>query len=180
MPAKKKAARSKAGAATAALYTLKVSAIRGPATREFVKRNPVVSRTIEIPGEYALAALHSAIFKAFDRYDEHLYEFQLGKRPQGRDNRCFGCGDDPWGAFGGSLSEDDEGSAFDTEIGSLGLRPRQAFWYWFDFGDDWWHRIDVVKIGEVEPGEEYPRVIESVGESPPQYPGAEEWEEDEG
>jgi len=150
-------------------------------TEEFVERNPVVSRTIEVRGDQTLDVLHWAIYRALDRYDEHLYEFQIGKRPRHRNNRCFGCGSDPYGWFGGPPEEGPEESVFDAQIGALGLKRRQAFWYWFDFGDSWWHRIDVARIGEVVAGEEYPRTTERVGESPPQYPSLEEeWEEDEG
>jgi hypothetical protein len=49
------------------------------------------------------------------------------------------------------------------------------FAYWFDYGDDWWHRIDVVRIADEAPKGKYPRVTERVGESPPQYP---DWEEE--
>jgi len=33
-----------------------------------------------------------------------------------------------------------------TTIGSLDLKVDQAFGYWFDFGDDWWHQINVLAI----------------------------------
>jgi hypothetical protein len=62
---------------------LEVSLISGPLTRKFTKRNPVVSRTVEIRGDQTLEDLHRAIFKAFDREEEHMYEFQIGgKGPQ--------------------------------------------------------------------------------------------------
>lgn len=43
-----------------------------------------------------------------------------------------------------------------------------AFGYWFDFGDDWWHQINVVAIDEAAPGGKFRRVIKRLGESPPQ------------
>jgi hypothetical protein len=43
------------------------------------------------------------------------------------------------------------------------------FGYWFDFGDDWWHQINVVLIVEEMPAGDYPRVTKRVGASPPQY-----------
>ena len=45
----------------------------------------------------------------------------------------------------------------------------RAFGYWFDFGDDWWHQINVEAIEEEVPGVKLPRVMKRVGKSPPQY-----------
>ena len=51
-------------------YTLKVSIFAGPVSKEFVKNNPVCSRTIQILGKHTLADLHEAIFDAFDRWEK--------------------------------------------------------------------------------------------------------------
>jgi hypothetical protein len=56
-----------------------------------------------------------------------------------------------------------------TTIGSLGLKAWQAFGYWFDFGEDWWHQINVVAIEDKAPSGKYPRVTKRIGKSPPQY-----------
>src|SRR5438093_7109202 len=63
------------------LYTLEVFLLSGPITEKFAKENPVVSRTIQIRGDQTLEDLHHAIFDAFGRSDEHMYEFQFGKGP---------------------------------------------------------------------------------------------------
>ena len=63
------------------LYTLEVFLISGPITEKFAKKNPVVSRTIQIRGDQTLEDLHHAIFDAFGRWEEHMYEFQFGKGP---------------------------------------------------------------------------------------------------
>ena len=60
------------------IYTLEVFLIGGPVTEEFAKKNPVVSRTIQIRGDQSLTDLHDAIFRAFNREEEHLFEFQIG------------------------------------------------------------------------------------------------------
>ncbi|MDX6710758.1 MAG: hypothetical protein QOH96_1774 [Blastocatellia bacterium] len=99
---------------------------------------------IKILGGQTLEDLHHTIFHAFDREDEHLYEFQIGgKRPMDPKARRYvhsALMDDP-GAKGGPA-----GDVEHTSIGSLGLRVNDVFGYWFDFGDDWWHQIDVVAI----------------------------------
>ena len=43
-----------------------------------MKKNRVISRTIQIRGDQTLEDLHHAIFYAFGREDEHMYEFQVG------------------------------------------------------------------------------------------------------
>ena len=130
-----------------------------------------MSRTIEMLGSQTLGHLHDAIYNAFDRGDEHMYEFQVGgKKPMDRKAARYTLKD----AMEGSFGDDEAGNADRTAIGSLGLKTRQSFFYWFDFGDDWWHRISVVSIGQKAPGVKYPRVTQVVGKSPPQYPGEEE------
>jgi hypothetical protein len=63
------------------LYTLEVCILSGPVTEQFVKQNPIISRTIQIRGDQTLEDLHHALFDAFDREEEHMYEFQFGKGP---------------------------------------------------------------------------------------------------
>lgn len=159
------------------LYTLEVSILSGPMTEEFVKQNHVVSRTIQIMGGQTLQHLHRAIFNALDRDDEHMYEFQFGKKPHDPKGKRY--------ALPEALDMESETLFFEkhepsgnltrTTIGSLGLKTRQTFLYWFDFGDDWWHQIKVISIDEEAPKGKYPKVIKRIGQSPPQYI---DWEEE--
>ena len=162
--------RKRVTAASDRLYTLEVFLMSGPVTEEFVKANPHVSRTIQIKGGQTLQTLHRVIFRAFDREEEHLYEFQFGKGPH-----------DPKGPRYTVLvnreSFDDEPDAGDvarTTIDSLGLEAGRSFGYWFDFGDDWMHQINVLAIEDAPLSGRFPRITERVGESPPQYPDLEE------
>ena len=61
-------------------------------------------------------------------------------------------------------------SAAKAKIGSLGLKPRQGFLYLFDFGDEWWHEITVEQVDAPAEKGNYPCVLDSRGQSPPQYP----------
>jgi hypothetical protein len=150
-----------------AVYTLEVRLIGGPVIESFVEANPVVSRTIRIAGAQTLDDPHTAIHHAFDREEEHLYEFQIGgRKAHDRKARAYGH---PMSAPEHVGEPGYAGSASEARIDSLGLRSRSVFFYWFDFGDDWWHHIKVVRIEDAEPGVKLPRVIERVGESPPQY-----------
>ena len=74
-----------------ALYLLDVVLLSGPVTDKFLKKNPQVIRTIEIRGDQTLADLHATIFAAFDREEEHLYEFQLrGQGPNDPNAERYG------------------------------------------------------------------------------------------
>ena len=149
------------------LFTLEICIISGPMTEKFVKKNEVVSRTIKIRGAQSLEILHYAMFGAFGREEEHMYEFQVGgKRPMDPKAKRYVL---PM-AMSDTLAEKETGGDVTrTPIGSLGLKVGDAFGYWFDFGDDWWHQINVLAIEDKVPHGVFPRVTKRVGENPPQY-----------
>lgn len=171
-PAEASAAKTSKGG----VYQLEVLLLEGPLTKEFVDANPEVSRTIEIRGNQTLADLHEAIFDAFGRFDEHMYEFQIGGEeindPKAK-RYVLSVAEEP---IGGSRVA---GLVEQTTIDQVGLKVDDVFGYWFDFGDDWWHKIDVAAIGEPQKGARYPRVTKKVGKNPPQYPQLEEEEDEE-
>ena len=123
------------------LFTLDVFLIGGPVSEKFAEKNPVVSRTIQIRGDQTLADLHDAIFDAFGRWEEHMYEFQFGKGPMDPKAKRYVLP----GAFEIQKKQDNPpiGQVDQTRIDSLGLKVGQPFGYWFDFGDDWWYQINV-------------------------------------
>ena len=134
--------------------------ISGPVTQKFIDQNPVISRTIEIRGDQTLADLHRAIFKAFDREEEHLYEFQIGgKGPNDPNAKQYGL---PTAFEGGNSG----GDVTQTAMDDLNLKVGEVFGYWFDFGDDWWHQINVTSIEQKTPSGDYPKVTKRVGASP--------------
>ena len=113
-----------------------------------------------------MADLHDILFKAFDREEEHLYEFQF---------KGEGSGDPEAERYVPPVAADSGaefgvvGISTETKLGSLDLAVGEPFGYWFDFGDDWWHQLNVVAIEGDIPAGKYPRIIERVGDSPPQY-----------
>lgn len=136
-------------------------------------------RRVAVRRSQTLDHLHAVIFKAFDRFDPHLYSFYFpppgakGRAalrdaeeytsPVGLESGYFpGLGKQPHNAAKAKLS-------------SLDLEPGQTFLYLFDFGDSWWHTVTVEDTHAVaEPGR-YPRVLEKRGDSPPQYEPEEDW-----
>jgi hypothetical protein len=154
------------------LYTLEVFILGGPVSEKFAKNNPVISRTIQIRGDHTLLDLHNAIFDAFGRWEEHGYEFQFGKGPMDPKALRYVLP----GAFEIDMGEEKRpaGRVDETTIESLALKVDNRFGYWFDFGDDWWHQINVEAIEDKVPKGNLPRVTKKVGKSPPQYAGKNE------
>lgn len=152
------------------LYTLEVFLVSGNLGEEF--QGQVVSRKIQIRGDQTLAQLHQAIFRAYDRWDEHMYEFHVGGRgPNDRAARRYGLPT--------MLEQTHSGLRFAgdvhrTRVDSLRLKVGQAFGYWFDYGDEWWHQVDVLAIDDAVLQGRFPRIVERVGTSPPQYPDPED------
>jgi len=133
---------------------------------------PKLYRIIEAPGNCTFDDLHKVIFRAFDREEEHLYSFFI----TGKDTRNIRMIYDSPEI---TNSHDTEGimsfgkraeSASKTRIGDVGLNEKDVLHYWFDYGDDWWHRIRVQHVDETKTQRKRITVIKSVGESPPQYP----------
>ena len=143
------------------LYVVSVFLMGGPVGAKF--GNKVVRRNIEIRGDQTLEQLHQAIFAAFDRSDEHLYEFQFGKRPFDPNGSNYGIPDPQEHKKG-------YGDARTTALDDLDLKPNRVFGYLFDFGDEWFHQVQVERIEQAIPTVTYPRLIKRVGKSPPQYP----------
>jgi len=108
-------------------------------------------------------------------WDTHLFEFQVGGKgpmdPKAKRYVLSMAMNDPFG-------EKKPAGTVNTAIGSLGLKEGDAFGYWFDFGDDWWHQINVVAIDEKAGGGKYPKVTKRVGQSPPQYVDWDETDEE--
>lgn len=150
------------------VYTLEVILFSGPVTQKFVRKNKVVSRTFQIPGDRTLDELHGAIYTAHGFDDDHLYEFHVGgKHPMDRQARQYVLPMAMETPFDGPAPA---GDLTRTRLGSLGLKVGNSFWYWFDYGDDWWHQIHVTGIQEERLSGRFPRVTKRVGASPPQYP----------
>lgn len=110
------------GKASYKLYTLVVYVVGGPVGGEF--EGQTISRTIQIRGDQTLEKLHKAIFKAFDRFDEHLYEFILSVGPDDRTVKYSLPMDVkvPWS------DKEIAGDVRTTTIDSLGLGGGPGFW----------------------------------------------------
>ncbi|WP_299406613.1 plasmid pRiA4b ORF-3 family protein [Acaryochloris sp. IP29b_bin.148] len=163
-PVSPRSQNHKKSASSHMLYRLEVFLMGGPITEDFIAQHPEVSRVIEIKGSHTLQQLHQILFKAFDREEEHLYEFQVGGTGS-QDPKAMRYGlRTPF-----SDSEDLDGEVSTTRIMDVGLAAGDIFGYWFDFGDDWWHQINVLDIIDKTPKGKYPKIVSRIGDSPPQY-----------
>ncbi len=105
-----------------------------------------------------------------------MHEFQFGKGPHDPKGKRYvlpTAFDDPIPG-----PHKPAGDVTCTTSGALDLKVGQACGYWFDFGDDWWHQINVMAIEDEARRGRYPRVTKRVGESPPQCIDWDEEEED--
>src|SRR5580765_8346775 len=156
------------------LYTLEVFLLSGPVSEKFIKKNPEMSRTVQIRGDQTLEDLHHAIFDAFGRFDEHMYEFQFGKGPMDPKGPRYVLASDCGTDLGGEKRP--AGRVDQTTLDSLGLKVGDRFGYWFDFGDDWWHQVNVEAVKKQATSAKYPKETKRIGASPPQYADLDELE----
>jgi hypothetical protein len=117
-------------------------------------------RRIAAPADTSLDDLAWAILKAFSFDDDHLYDFQYRDR-RGR-NRAFGH---PYG----------EERPFTTEItlAETELPIKDAMRFTFDYGDDWQFTVCLEAVEEGSSRLRKPKVVESAGKAPKQYPNVE-------
>ena len=130
-------------------------------------------RLIAMRGDQTLEHLHQEIFHAFGRFDDHLYSFYFPKAPRRRGPvvrpKEYVS---PW-SFAESGPSGRTFDADSTPLETLNLKIGQTFEYLFDYGDSWWHDKEVVHLGPTVAGRRYPKVLETHGRSPAQYPSEE-------
>ncbi len=144
------------------IWTLTVKCIMG------MYQKHKCARVIEIDSEASLLDLHYAIQDAVDFDNDHLFEFFGGRN---------------WRNRKVVFEEDYDAEALFDTYASVTLEkvyplPKGCkLIYHFDFGDDWYFGVSKSrkKPREPEAGVEYPRVVESVGPNPEQYPESDGW-----
>ncbi len=126
-----------------------------------LRDSPDIWRIIDIKGNQMLSSLHKAIFKAFDRSEEHQYSFFLSNKPfdRGSEYTSPGIGTNRTGKL-----------ATRIRIDSVELYGGPKFLYLFDYGDEWWHEVELINVTERVTRAIYPRVVKKQGKSPSQHP----------
>jgi len=126
-----------------------------------LRDTPDIWRIIDMKGNQMLSSLHKAIFKAFDRFEEHQYSFFLSNKPYDKESEYTSPGLDTDGT--GKL-------ASRIRIDSVELYGGRKFLYLFNYGDEWWHEVELMSVTERVTRAKYPRVVKKQGKSPAQYP----------
>lgn len=117
-----------------------------------------VSARVAVGAEQHLTLLHDAIQQAFGWLDDHLYSFWL-------DGQFWGGAEHE---FTSPIEPDGRAATADVPIAELGIELDAVIAYVFDFGDEWRVLLKLRERTEADGGA-YPRVMERVGQAPPQY-----------
>ncbi|MCD6569432.1 MAG: hypothetical protein J7L53_01880 [Deltaproteobacteria bacterium] len=134
------------------IWTLKVELLFG------IYAEAECIRIIEINSSSILEDLHFAIQDAVGFDNDHLYEFYISKTERSRDRIRF---------------DDENRGIYNVTLESLyPLEKGKKLYYLFDYGDNWLFKIIKSRKKPTEPikGLDYPRVVESIGDNPEQYP----------
>jgi len=143
------------------IFTLTIDCVWGA----YLKESCV--RFIEIDEDASLYELHDSIQDAVDFGRDHPFEFFLANSSS------------PW-AKKQRLTEKKEWEDKEADFCRIRLADifpvgRKKLYYLFDFGDRWTFEIRKRQgAKEPEPGVNYPRLIQTIGPNPEQYPRFEE------
>ena len=159
----------------APIYTFRVRILRGFYAPEHARD---LWREIEIAANQTLGALGEAIPLAFGFDDPHLWAFFLSGKLWDRATE-YALDSTP-DIFDGSRPRAARRARI-REVPLPGAAGKKEFLFLFDYGDQWHFGVKLVRTSEtVAPGAQYPRVIASHGDAPPQYPQLDEddWDEE--
>lgn len=120
-------------------------------------------RVIEIDETASLYDLHEAIQDAVGFARDHPFEFFLANSASPQAHKRWLTEQEKW--------EEKERDFFRTRLNSIYPLGRKKLYYLFDFGDDWTFEIRKGRgAKKPESGVRYPRVVQSIGPNPKQYP----------
>lgn len=125
-------------------------------------------RTLLVPEDINMIQVHFLIQISFGWENCHMFEFVDKKRES---NIRVGIPDD---------FDIDFGLSPKIDIAKASLKPvfieqnqNKPFWYWYDFGDDWWHHISFLKITKKDLNnyDGKPFCSKAIGKCPPENIG---------
>lgn len=123
--------------------------------------DPPVWRQLLVPRSMTLADLHDVIQEAFGWWDYHLHEYEVG-------GLSFGDAE----YLNEMLSEEDRHSFPEDQVRLRDFSAQTPhFFYVYDFGDNWVHRIELVGLRVMEPGRRYPACVGGARSRPPEDVG---------
>lgn len=125
-------------------------------------------RTLLVPHKINMLQLHLVIQESFGWLNAHLFEFSDTK---GRAAIRAGVPDD----FDFDIGLVEKLTAHEVLLKEAFVEKNnsKAFWYWYDFGDDWWHRISFQKVTQkdLKLYQDVPLCVKAQGKCPPEDVG---------
>ena len=106
---------------------------------------PPLWRRVLVPSDATLGFMHEVIQEAFGWEGFHLHRFEDSR------GREWGDPSREDGYFGGGYSDEE-----DAVLGKVARAEGTVLTYVYDFGDDWYHRIEVEKVLPADPAVSYP------------------------
>ena len=94
--------------------------------------DPEIWREIVVPGNLTLENVHYAVQAAMGWQNSHMHQFEF-------DDRNFTELTDD------GFTDDDIEDEQKVTLHDLFADSKKLLRYWYDFGDDWWHQIKVLK-----------------------------------
>jgi hypothetical protein len=120
-----------------------------------------VWRRIAMPADTTLDDLVDMILRSVEFDSDHLYEFRYIDRMGAEVTAGHPATDEgPW--------------ADQIKIGTLPLEPGQEMKLTYDFGDNWEFKVKLERVEATDTKSKKPRILESHGKAPEQYPN---WDE---
>ncbi|KEO75458.1 hypothetical protein EL17_00980 [Anditalea andensis] len=130
-----------------------------------------VTRIILVPENITMLQLHLTIQLCMGWWGNHLFQFMDYKNDP---TIIASFANDPEYFYDGM--EEKEAHKVKLKKAFFEMREARPFWYWYDFGDDWWHHIRFLKpskrdmaIFELQEGS--PTCVEAIGTCPPEDVG---------
>lgn len=122
---------------------------------------PAVWRRLVVPWTWHLGQLHLAIQAAFNWWNYHLHEFRIGGLRYGDPEV------DSWSA-------EDDPRVFDereVRLCDFDREPGTTFTYLYDFGDDWYHTVEIEKLLALDVAPRVATCVDGARARPPEDVG---------
>ena len=130
-----------------------------------VSLKPKLFRDIEIDSTASLSALADAITAAFEFDVEQPFGFYS------RLDGTYRTSPEKYELFADSgENASDAGSVKQTAVSKAFAKAGKKMLFVFDYDAEWCFTIELVKLGGKNPGSRYPRLLNSSGDAPEQYP----------
>lgn len=127
-----------------------------------------VYRKLLVPGYINMMQLHGILQIAIGWTFSHLFQF-VDTRQRPKLIASFGEID----GFEELPPNEFEAHRIQLKRDFMEMLGRKNLWYWYDFGDDWWHKISLLKPTKKElmHFEGFPVCLDTFGKCPPEDVG---------